>query len=87
MKTTRLSSKGKVTIPKTLRDSHHWDAGLELMVIDTGDGVLLKPQVLFPVTELAHVAGMLEGKTASKNDADIKHALVTSIRGKSRGRD
>ena len=87
MKTTKLSSKGQVIIPKTLRDSHHWEAGLELMAIDTGDGVLLKPKAPFPATELAQVAGMLRCRSATMTDADIKSALVKDIRAKWRGRN
>lgn len=87
METTKLSSKGQVIIPKALRDSHHWQTGLELMAIDTGDGVLLKPKAPFPATELAQVAGMLRGRTSAKSDADIKRALVKDIRGKWRGRN
>ena len=33
METTRLSSKGQVIIPKTLRDAHHWLAGQEFIAI------------------------------------------------------
>lgn len=36
METTKLSSKGQVIIPKAFRSTHHWEPGLELMVIDTG---------------------------------------------------
>jgi len=41
METTKLSSKGQITIPKWLRDAYRWETGLEFVVIDTGDGVLL----------------------------------------------
>jgi AbrB family looped-hinge helix DNA binding protein len=43
LETTRLSSKGQVIIPKTIRESRHWSPGLELQVIDAGDGELPKP--------------------------------------------
>ena len=61
MKTTRLSRKGRVLIPKALRSIHHWEPGLELIVIDTGDGLLLKPKAPFAPAELADVSGMLKG--------------------------
>ena len=60
METTRLSSKGQVIIPKGFRASHHWLTGLELQVIETGDGVLLKPRAPFPETTIDQVAGMLK---------------------------
>ncbi len=70
MQTTRLSSKGQVIIPKILRSRHKWHAGQELSVIDTGDGILLKPSHMFKKTELEQVAGILNysGKPVSLDD-------------------
>ena len=48
MANTRLSSKGQVIIPRSYLDAHHWKAGQELVVIDTEEGVLLKPARPFP---------------------------------------
>ena len=53
METTRLSSKGQVIIPKAVRSAHRWEAGLDFLVIDTGDGILLKPKAPFETTVLA----------------------------------
>ena len=87
METTRLSSKGQVIIPKAFRSAHHWQAGLELMVIDTGDGILLKPRAPFVATALTDVAGMFKGKVQPKTDAEIQTALKRELRGKWRDRD
>lgn len=67
MQTTKLSSKGQVIIPKVLRSRYKWNAGQELSVIDTGDGILLKPSHTFKKTELAQVAAILKysGKPVS----------------------
>jgi AbrB family looped-hinge helix DNA binding protein len=59
MNKTRLSSKGQVIIPKSLRVSHHWEAGQELVVIDTEDGVLLKPVRPASPATLEELAGCL----------------------------
>ena len=80
MKTTRLSRKGHVLIPKALRTIHHWDPGLELIVIDTGDGLLLKPKAPFAPAELSDVSGMLKGKGSPKTDDEIKAALAEDLR-------
>lgn len=82
METTKLSSKGQVIIPKAFRNHHHWKPGLELTVIDTGDGLLLKPKAPFAPTTLPSVAGMLKGMVKPKSDADIQAALAKDIRGK-----
>ena len=80
METTKLSSKGQVIIPKLVRKAHHWEAGLELVVIDTGDGILLKPKASFPATSLSNVAGMLKNRVASKTDEEIESAVKQGTR-------
>lgn len=79
METTRLSSKGQVIIPKNIRSSRHWETGLELDVIDTSEGVLLKPKALFEVSELMNVAGMLKARIQPKTDEEIQAALKKGI--------
>lgn len=80
METTRLSSKGQVIIPKALRVSHRWNTGLELMVIDMDDGILLKPKAPFAPTEPADVAGMLRDKVRPMTDKEITAALEEDLR-------
>jgi AbrB family looped-hinge helix DNA binding protein len=44
MQVTLLSSKGQVIIPKALREARQWQAGTRLLqVLDTGEGLLLRP--------------------------------------------
>jgi AbrB family looped-hinge helix DNA binding protein len=43
METTTISSKGQVVIPKALRQSSKWPAGTRLEVLQTSEGLLLKP--------------------------------------------
>src|SRR5215472_12977882 len=52
METTRLSSKGQVILPKSIRDAHRWQRGTEFMVEDTAVGVLLRPAKPFPPTRI-----------------------------------
>ncbi len=60
METTKLSSKGQVVIPGSLRKSHHWESGQELVVIDVGDGILLKSAAVFEETQINDVASCLK---------------------------
>ena len=53
---TRLSSKGQVIIPKSIRQNHRWLIGQEFTVEDTGEGVLLRPKSPFPRTTVEEVA-------------------------------
>jgi AbrB family looped-hinge helix DNA binding protein len=59
MPVTKMSSKGQVVIPKTIRTRYKWNPGQELQVIDTGDGIALKPTQPFATTTLDQVAGRL----------------------------
>lgn len=78
METTRLSSKGQVIIPKSLRDAHHWEVGQELIAIDVGDGILLKPKKPFEETKLEDVAGYLKYQ-GSKSLAEIEGAIRQGV--------
>jgi AbrB family looped-hinge helix DNA binding protein len=82
VETTKLSSKGQVIIPKAFRSTHHWEPGLELLVIDTGDGLLLKPKAPFPPSDLSQVYGMFKARVSPKTDEEIKAALTEDIRRK-----
>jgi len=72
METTKISSKGQVVIPKSLRVAHHWETGQELVVVDVGDGILFKPKSPFKETNINEVASSLKftGKTRSLDDMD-----------------
>lgn len=45
---TRLSAKGQVVIPKDVRDRLHWRQGQMLEVVETSDGLILRPSSLRP---------------------------------------
>jgi len=81
MNTTKLSSKGQVIIPKPLRTAHHWETGQELIVVDVGDGILLKPKTPFKETDINDVGSCLKfkGKPKSLNDMDL--AISKGIEG------
>ena len=80
MQTTLLSSKGQVIIPKPLRDAHRWHTGTRLEVVQTADGILLKP--LQATTEVALTAGLaaIRKRIAYKGPAlsieDMNAAIV-----------
>jgi len=75
MDTTKLSSKGQVIIPKPVRTAHHWEAGQDLVVIDTGDGVLLKPKTPFQETNIDDVASCLQYFGKSKKLEEMENAI------------
>jgi AbrB family looped-hinge helix DNA binding protein len=76
MSTTVLSTKGQVILPKAIRDEKNWSPGARLVVESTPEGVLLRPERLFPVTKFEEVRGCLsrKGKKALSLD-EIDAAL------------
>lgn len=75
MEVTRLSSKGQIIIPKALRTAHKWKTGQELVAIDVGDGILLKPKKPFPETRLEDIAGLLAYKGKPKTIEEMNAAI------------
>ncbi len=86
MNTTRLSSKGQIIIPKSIRDEYQWAAGIEFFVIDTADGVLLKPKRPFPLTNLSDVAGCLNYQGTAKTVEEMEQAIQQGVAEKWHGR-
>ena len=39
----KMSSKGQVVIPKSVRDAHGWEDGMEFDIIDEGTSVTFQP--------------------------------------------
>lgn len=77
MKTTKLSSQGQVTVPQSLRE--HWEEGQELIIINMGDGILLKPKKIFSETRLDEVAGCLNYPGKVKTIEEMDQAIAQGI--------
>jgi AbrB family looped-hinge helix DNA binding protein len=80
METTRLSSKGQIILPKTVRDEHHWAPGTDFTVEDTGDGVLLRPLRTRPPTRLQDLAGCLRVKGEARSLEEMDAAIDAEMR-------
>jgi AbrB family looped-hinge helix DNA binding protein len=79
MEITKLSSEGQVLIPKALRDAYHWEAGQELIAIDTGDGILLKPKKPFQKTTIEQVLGCLQYHGTPRSIEDMEAAIRKGV--------
>lgn len=80
MATTRLSKKGKVTIPKSLRKALQWKSGMKLVVVGTAEGVLFIPKHPFTRTTLDDVAGCLSYSGRAKSLEDMDAAVAGGAR-------
>jgi AbrB family looped-hinge helix DNA binding protein len=79
METTRLSSKGQIILPKTVRDQHHWAPGTDFSVEDTGDGVLLRPVKTGQPTRLEDVVGSLRVKGPARTIDEMDAAIDAEL--------
>lgn len=79
MKTTQLSEERKVLIPQSLREVHQWKSGQELIAVNMGDGILLKPKNPFPETSLHEVVGCLKYQGLPKSLEDMENAIAQGI--------
>ena len=87
METTRLSTKGQIVLPKTIRTSCALGPGAEFTVEETADGILLRPAGRFRGTDLDEVAGCLRSKRKSKTTTQMRAAMGREvIRRHDRGR-
>ena len=80
METTRLSSKGQVIIPKAVRDARGWGEGTEFVVETMGDGIVLRPARLFPVTKLDDVFGILKFDGPPKLIVEMNQGVDEAVR-------
>jgi AbrB family looped-hinge helix DNA binding protein len=76
--TTRLSSKGQVVIPETIRKSLHLKEGDRFVVVGEGDSVIFKS---IAPPSLGKLEGLLsearkQAKLAGLRPADVKAAIA-----------
>ncbi len=73
--TIRLSTKGQVILPKSIRERRNWDEGTRLIIEETADGVLLKAAPVFEPSHPDEVFGSLKisgpPKTLEQMDAGV----------------
>jgi AbrB family looped-hinge helix DNA binding protein len=80
METTRLSTKGQVVLPKSIREARRWAAGTEFTVEETPEGILLRPARRLPRTTLDQVAGCLRWTGKPKTLAQMDQAIAREVK-------
>lgn len=76
MEITRLSSKGQIIIPLAVRTAHEWAPGLEFAVIDTEDGILLKPLKPYKTSSVKSVLGCTDYKGPKKSLKEMEKGIA-----------
>lgn len=80
METTKLSSKGQIVLPKSLREARNWHAGTEFAVEEAKDGLLLRPLRPFPPARLEDVIGCLPYRGKSKTLREMQLAIEAGVK-------
>lgn len=80
METTRLSSKGQVIIPQGIREAHQWQPGIEFIVTETPEGLLLTPRMPYQPTTAKKVLGCLNYRGAKKSIAEMDQGIAKGAR-------
>jgi AbrB family looped-hinge helix DNA binding protein len=81
MEKTRLSSKGQVVLPKSIRDAHRLEPGAEFAVEDRPEGILLRPLVRpFAPTRVEDVLGCTGYKGPAKSIEEMDAAIARGAR-------
>jgi AbrB family looped-hinge helix DNA binding protein len=80
METTKLSSKGQVVLPAAIRAAHGWQPGVEFLVEDTADGVLLRPLKPFKSSRLEEVFGSTGYTGPARTVEEMDEAIAEGVR-------
>jgi bifunctional DNA-binding transcriptional regulator/antitoxin component of YhaV-PrlF toxin-antitoxin module len=80
MEKIQVLEHGQVVLPEGIRRAHHWDVGQELLVVDSGEGVLLTSKVLFEPTTLDEVAGCLHYTGRAKTLDEMQQAIAEGVK-------
>jgi AbrB family looped-hinge helix DNA binding protein len=80
MEKTKLSSKGQVVLPSSVRAARKWKPGMELAVENRPEGVLLRPLKPFAETQLAEVVGSAGYRGPRRTLKEMESAILREAR-------
>lgn len=83
--TTTVSTKGQVILPKAIRRALGWGAGTRLVVENTPEGVVLRPEPMFPETRPEDVYGCLAWKGPPKSLTEMDEAVLEEAKRRHEG--
>jgi AbrB family looped-hinge helix DNA binding protein len=80
MPITRVSSKGQIVLPKSVRDARQWRPGTELVVEEVPEGVMLRSAKPFAPTTFEQVEGCLKYRGRPKTLKEMDEGITRMIR-------
>ncbi|MGD9814282.1 MAG: AbrB/MazE/SpoVT family DNA-binding domain-containing protein [Hyphomonadaceae bacterium] len=79
-RSTTLSTKGQVILPKAIRDRLKWSAGTRLTVEETTAGVVLRAATAFAPADRGAAFGMLAHSGKAKTLEEMDAAIAAELR-------
>jgi AbrB family looped-hinge helix DNA binding protein len=84
---TRLSSKGQLVLPKSVREDRNWGPGTEFVVEQVKDGVLLRPVKPVHTVTAKDLLGCTGYRGPARSQAQMNEGIVRAIKDRhARGR-
>lgn len=80
METTKLSSKGQVILPASIRAAKQWRTGVKFAVENTADGVLLRPIKSVVTTTLDEVIGCAGYSGKAHSVKEMEAAIAAELK-------
>ena len=78
--TSRLSTKGRLTIPKDIRERHGWRSGTELEIEDRDECVVVRLAESAPETTLDELFGCTGYRGPRRSLEDMEAAIAKGAR-------
>lgn len=77
----KLSSKGQIVVPKSVRDAHGWKEGMEFEFVESGTGVTIQPVQEYdprfpPVTAEEFLARRIRHKAPPVSLEEMERAVL-----------
>jgi len=80
MEKVKVSSKGQIVIPKSLRDAHHIRTGDQFIVSFVGEELRFRPAPAIGESTLKAVAGMLHRPGIKKlSEKEIERRIASGL--------
>ena len=75
-----VSTAGRVTLPKAIREKLRWPVGTRLMVKETSDGIVLKPAEEKKTRRLSDLVGSIKYEGPARSVKEMDAAIEKEFR-------
>jgi bifunctional DNA-binding transcriptional regulator/antitoxin component of YhaV-PrlF toxin-antitoxin module len=76
----KLSTKGRIVLPKSLLAGHRWKPGTEFIIQELKEGILLTPKAGTEARTWESIIGCVRYAGPRKSVKEMDHAVATEAR-------